>query len=162
MRYPARVTTSTFERPANGPIPGTSPAPRPERNGRKRLVVVILLLAVSSLMVWGTWAAIDDLQPKSMRADLAVTGGALRLVNTSGFAWTNAVFTINDAYTASWPDRVEGGATLRMPLTTFVDDAGRAMPAGETVREVTAEATRHSSLGRVNGNRPTSGRWPVQ
>lgn len=143
------------------PDPAPLPAPAPPRDGRKRLAVLVLLLVVSAAMVWGTWAAIDDLRPKAMAAQIAVSGDALSIVNTSGFAWTDAVFTINGAFSARVPQRLEHGAALVVRLDSFVDDRGQHLPAGEPVREVTAVATRHSALGRVNGARPTSGRWPL-
>lgn len=143
------------------PAPDFGTPLSPPRDGRKRLLVVALLLAVSAAMVWGTWAAIDDLRPKAMTAQITVSGDALSIVNTSGFAWTDAVFTINGTFHASAPQRTEHGAALAVRLDGFVDDRGQPFPAGDTVREVTAVATRHSALGRVNGARPTSGRFPL-
>lgn len=123
--------------------------------------MLVLLLVVSAAMVWGTWAAIDDLRPKAMTAQVTASGGALSIVNTSGFAWTDAVFTINGTYSTRVPQRTEHGAALVVRLDSFVDDHGQPFPAGDAVRELTAVATRHSALGRVNGARPTSGRFPL-
>ena len=141
----------------------------PVRSGaRTRLITALTLLVVSAAMVYGTWLAVDDMRAKPMTAQVTIGHQgelpALEMVNTSDFTWLNVTVTINGTFKTGveLEGPFEPRARLSIPLHTFVDDQDRNLiGAGEPVREVTARATRRSRFPRVNVDRPTSGRWPV-
>ena len=107
----------------------------------------------------GTWLAVDDMGAKPLAGTVTVDGGALRVVNTSGYAWTDARLVVDGVFAAPVvAGPIASGDDLRVPLTAFVDRAGR--PA-EAPHEVAITVTRVPRFPKVNRARTASGTWPL-
>ncbi len=140
--------------------PDSLPTPLPPpRDPLRRWLTLVVLVGFSAAMVYGTWLAVDDMSAKPIAGTVTVDSGALRVVNTSGYAWTDARLVVDGVFTAPVvAGPIASGDDLRMPLTAFVDPAGR--PAGAP-REVAITVTRVPRFPKVNRARTASGTWPL-
>lgn len=133
---------------------------RPSTESRdltRRWLTLVTLVAFSAAMVYGTWLAVDDMGAKPMAGDVRLAGDALRVVNTSDFAWIDVRMTIDGVYVAPVEaGPVTPGGELRVTLARFVDASGRTPP---TPREVAIAVTRVPRFPKVNRARTASGTW---
>ena len=130
---------------------------------RRGGAALLVLLLVSAAMVYGTWLAVDDMRAQPMMARVTVAAGAVTIVNTSRFTWSDTVFTVNEAFRAPSSGDIWPGRTLVLPLSSFVDGAGRpAGPSTGPVREVAATSTRKARFSTFNTDHATTGRWPIE
>lgn len=126
----------------------------------RRWLTLVVLVGFSAAMVYGTWLAVDDMSAKPIAANVTVDGGALRVVNTSGYAWIDARLVVDGAFAAPVEaGPIAAGDELRVPLTAFVDPAGR--PA-EVPRELAITVTRVPRFPKVNRARTASGTWTLR
>jgi len=140
--------------PASLPTP-----PPPRRDPLRRWLTLVVLVGFSAAMVYGTWLAVDDMSAKPIAGSVTVDGGALRVVNTSGYAWTDARLVVDGIFAAPVvAGPIASGDDLRVPLSAFVDPAGRPAAAP---REVAITVTRVPRFPKVNRARTASGTWPL-
>ena len=140
-------------------VPSSSPAP-PRRDPLRRWLTLVVLVGFSAAMVYGTWLAVDDMGAKPIAATVTIEGDALHVVNTSGYAWTDARLVVDGTFAApvvSGP--VGDGGEFRVPVAAFVDPGGRAASAP---REVAIAVTRVPRFPKVNRARTASGTWPLR
>lgn len=138
--------------------PSSSAAPR--RDPRRRWLTLVVLVGFSAAMVYGTWLAVDDMSAKPIAATVTMEGDALHVVNTSGYAWTDARLLIDGTFAApavSGP--IAAGGEFRVPVAAFVDPGGRAPSAP---REVSIAVTRVPRFPKVNRARTASGTWTLR
>lgn len=126
---------------------------------RRGGVALLVLLLVSAAMVYGTWLAVDDMRAQPMMARVTVAAGAVTIVNTSEFTWSDTVFTVNETFRAPASGDIWPGRTLVLPLSSFVDPAGLSTGS---VREVAATSTRKARFSTFNTDHATTGRWPIE
>ncbi len=149
--------------PSDPPAPPVGPSPIGRTNARRGVAALLLLLLVSAAMVYGTWLAVDDLRAKPMAARVNVAAGAVTIVNTSAFTWSDTVFTVNEIFRTEARGAIEPGDTLVLPLGAFADSNGRpASSSTEPVREVAATATRKARFRSFNTDHASTGRWLVE
>ena len=126
----------------------------------RRWLTLVVLVGFSAAMVYGTWLAVDDMSAKPIAGTVTVDGGVMRVVNTSGYAWTDARLVVDGVFTAPVvAGPVAAGDDLSVPLTAFVDPAGRS---AEAPREVAITVTRVPRFPKVNRARTASGTWPLR
>lgn len=126
----------------------------------RRWLTLVVLVGFSAAMVYGTWLAVDDMSAKPIAGTVTVDGGVMRVVNTSGYAWTDARLVVDGVFTAPVvAGPVAAGDDLSVPLTAFVDPAGRS---AEAPREVAITVTRLPRFPKVNRARTASGTWPLR
>ncbi len=149
--------------PIDTPASPLALSPIGRANTRRGVAALLLLLLVSAAMVYGTWLAVDDLRAKPMAARVTVAAGAVTVVNTSAFTWSDTVFTVNETFRTAAPGAIEPGRTLVLPLTAFADSNGRpASSSTDPVREVGATATRKARFRTFNTDHASTGRWLVE
>lgn len=134
--------------------------PSPRRDPLRRWLTLVVLVGFSAAMVYGTWLAVDDMSAKPIAGTVTVDGGALRVVNTSGYAWTDARLVVDGAFAAPvLAGPIASGDDVRVPLSAFVDPAGRPAKAPG---EVAITVTRVPRFPKVNRARTASGTWPLR
>lgn len=138
----------------------SAPGDAPRRDPLRRWLTLVVLVGFSAAMVYGTWLAADDMGAKPMAGTVTVEGEALRVVNTSDYAWTDARLVIDGAFAApTVAGPVPAGGEFRVPIAAFVDTAGR--PA-TSPREVAIAVTRVPRFPKVNRARTASGTWTLR
>ncbi|MFN7977339.1 MAG: hypothetical protein U0P30_04330 [Vicinamibacterales bacterium] len=138
----------------------TSPGDAPRRDPLRRWLTLVVLVGFSAAMVYGTWLAADDMGAKPMAGTVTLEGDALRVVNTSDYAWTDARLVIDGAFTAPVvPGPVAAGAEFRVPVAAFADAGGRAP---SSPKEVAIAVTRVPRFPKVNRARTASGTWTLR
>ncbi len=131
----------------------------PRRDLVRRWLTLVVLVGFSTAMVYGTWLAADDMGAKPMAGTVTLDGDALRVVNTSDYAWTDARLVADGAFAAPVvAGPVAPGSEFRVPIAAFVDKTGR--PA-TSPREVAIAVTRVPRFPKMNRARTASGTWPI-
>lgn len=132
----------------------------PPRDPLRRWLTLVVLVGFSAAMVYGTWLAVDDMGAKPMAGTVAVEGDALRVVNTSDYAWTDARLVIDGRFAAPVvAGPVAAGGEFRVPIAAFIDAAGRPVASP---REVAIAVTRVPRFPKVNRARTASGTWTLR
>lgn len=138
----------------------STPGSAPRRDPLRRWLTLVVLVGFSAAMVYGTWLAVDDMGAKPMAGTVTVEGDALRVVNTSDYAWTDARLVIDETFTAPVvAGPVASGGEFRVPLASFVDRAGRTP---SSPRDVAIAVTRVPRFPKVNRARTASGTWTLR
>lgn len=95
-----------------------------------KIVQTLLFLAVVVMIVRFVAVSIKTSGPPpvqySIRFESRVSPdqNGLQVTNTNDFPWPDPVFTINGAYSHSYPGNVKGGETVQVPFLEFKDREG--------------------------------------
>ncbi len=145
-----------------GPAPLAAPSAPSRSNRRRAIAALLVLLLVSAAMVYGTWLAVDDMRAQPMSARVTMAAGAVTVVNTSRFTWSDAVFIIDGTFRAAAPAAIAPGRLVVLPLGQFVDADGRPVPSSAPVREIAATSTRKARFRTFNVDHAATGLWRVE
>lgn len=129
--------------------------------GVRKFGVAAALLLVSSVMVYGTWLAADDMRAKPLVAQVTTQGAAVRIGNTGEYGWQGLTITVNGRYRHTLTTTVEPGAAVSVPVAELRTADGAPWPSAEPVREVAVAVIRRPRFPKVNRERTASGTFVV-
>ena len=130
--------------------------------GVRKFGVAAALLLVSSVMVYGTWLAADDMRAKPLVAQVTRQGNGVRIGNTGEYGWQGLTITVNGRYRQTVTTTVEPGDAVSVPVTALRSADGDPWPSLEPVREVAVAVIRRPRFPKVNRERTASGTFIIE
>lgn len=129
----------------------------------RKTIVALGLLLVATVMVYGTWLAVDDIRAKPLVAAARTQPGVVHIDNAGDYAWQEVRLTLNGRFTSILPGPVAAGQGVDAELAGFRDAGGQPLDwTTESLHELAVTVTRVPRFPLVNRGRTASGTFSLE